>query len=425
MNFNPLQSKAFFVVIACAFFNFAYYCAFFYSHRYLPAPFVWNKFDTFMDFYNPLFWVSNDGFYTVFDSVYPALNFYILKLFSLLTVGGPYESPADMRNANLTLSIVILLLDLAILAFVINIGEWKKIAINKSIVFLALALSAPFLFGLERGNLIFLALFFLALFFGISNVWLKALIFAILVNIKPYFFILAVQYCNINQFDIRSLLRCSFLALLVFFVLGILAGVDFIKFFATYLRFAGGSTMSSDGILAMPNSLLSLTYAREYLHLPTVTTYRFWFSLIKVLSYLGPLALLMASIFKPLSRNELIISSLILVANFSIATGGYIYIIYIILIPYLIFNSKYSKLIILLLLIFFMPVDWVRVIEVEPIESYLSYLGSGLLIEVPELWIGLSSLMRPVINFLMMATFAFTLLRRQNKESSGFSNLHI
>jgi hypothetical protein len=69
-----------YIILIVQLINFFSY-AFFYSNKnYLPAPFILDKNDTFMDFYNPLFWVINDGFYETYNSVYPAINYYILKI---------------------------------------------------------------------------------------------------------------------------------------------------------------------------------------------------------------------------------------------------------------------------------------------------------------------------------------------------------
>jgi len=70
------------LVLVCELFNLCYYVYYFFINHYLPAPFVWDKNDTLMDFYNPLFWVVKDGFYTSFQSVYPPLNYFFLKIFS-------------------------------------------------------------------------------------------------------------------------------------------------------------------------------------------------------------------------------------------------------------------------------------------------------------------------------------------------------
>jgi hypothetical protein len=217
---------------------------------------------------------------------------------------------------------------------------------------------------------------------------------------------------NIYNFNIRAIFRDFGAVILIFLIPGILVGINFIRFFSTYLGFVGGFTMSVDGILAMPNTLFNLIYARELLNLPSVTTYRFWFSTLKVLYYLGPILLLLVSLVKPLSQKELVISSLILLANFSIGTGGYIYIIYIVLIPYLLCSARYCKLSYLVLLIYFLPLDWIQIIKVAPREAVFTYLGGDELILAPTLWVGLGSLLRPAINFTLLTVFTIQLLNK-------------
>lgn len=61
-----------------------YLLAFFFLESYLPAPFVVNKNDTFMDFYNVFHWSMREGAYTEWASVYPPVNFLIIGVFKYI-----------------------------------------------------------------------------------------------------------------------------------------------------------------------------------------------------------------------------------------------------------------------------------------------------------------------------------------------------
>jgi len=48
-----------------------HYVNYFDAYGYLPAPFIYDKHDTFMDFFNVLYWAGDEGRYTDWHSVYP------------------------------------------------------------------------------------------------------------------------------------------------------------------------------------------------------------------------------------------------------------------------------------------------------------------------------------------------------------------
>ena len=180
-KFNPKQLL--FIVFACELINVFYYVSYLYQNHYLPAPFVIDKNDTLMDFYNPLFWVIKDSFYTAFNSVYPALNYYLLKIFALGISPDKVFNPFQLRNDYPVWGLIISFFYLLIIWVVVSIGEWKKIQFcNKALIFLACAISVPVLFALERGNLIFFALLFLALYLSASNIILRSFFLALLIN---------------------------------------------------------------------------------------------------------------------------------------------------------------------------------------------------------------------------------------------------
>jgi len=224
-------ARVLYIILFFELINIGYYLYYLFSHGYLPAPFVLDKNDTFMDFYNPLFWVIKDGFYTSFNSVYPALNYFLLKIFALGISPDQISNPFQLRSDFPILGLIISFIYVLIIWVVVNIGEWRKVNFShKSLIFFACVLSVPVLFGLERGNLIFLALLFLALYLNASNPWLKAIFLGLLINVKPYFAILLIQYLNIHHFNKGELIRSMLITAAIFFVSGLFAGINFIDF---------------------------------------------------------------------------------------------------------------------------------------------------------------------------------------------------
>jgi hypothetical protein len=86
-----------------------------------------------------------------------------------------------------------------------------------------------------------------------------------------------------------------------------------------------------------------------------------------------------------LSATELLISTFILLTNFSVSTGGYVLITYIILVPYLIKNEEYNKLLFFIFIIFALPVDWLYLIKIHNAYIY-SYFNTITIYNPSRLW---------------------------------------
>jgi len=414
---NIKPDQILYLLLACEFINVAYFFIFFSEHHYLPGPFIWDKNDTFMDFYSPLYWALNDGFYSSYKSIYPPLNYYFLKLFTIGLNRNEIFGPFELRQNFPNLILVVSVLYLGMLFAIVNIGEWRKIRVsNRFLIWLACAISVPTLFALERGNLIFLAVLFLALYASTENQWLKAIYLGILINIKPYFLLLLIPYLNCYQFNrgvlIKSFLACS----LIFWITSFAPGFSVATFIASYFNFAAGSTMGHDGMLALPNTLMNL-YAVKWVivyggaYPETQHTYAFWFSFIKVMGYLTLLILLLVLLFRRLNGAELFIGTIIFITNFSITMGGYIYLCYLVLLPYLLFSREYKKLSMLVLVIFCFPLDWIEALNLF-YEARSSYLGGGFVLGQINLAVSLGAIVRPICNYLLMALFIGLLVKK-------------
>ncbi len=410
LKFNP--KKLLFIVFVCELINVFYYVGYLYQDHYLPAPFVANKNDTLMDFYNPLFWVIKDSFYTTFNSVYPALNYFLLKIFAIGISPDQVSNSFQLRNDFPELALIISFIYLLIIWVVVNIGEWKKIQFcNKALIFLACAISVPVLFALERGNLIFFALLFLGLYLNASNSWSRAIFLGLLINVKPYFVLLLIQYLNIKQFNKFDLVRSLLTTALIFFGFSFFVGINYVNFFEAFLSFSKNTTLTVEGVVALPHSIAALSTIKALINFGEGSRYTFWFSLLKVINYSTVAVLLYITLSRKLSPLELLIACIVLLTNFSISTGGYILIIYITLIPYLIQSKEYKNLIIYILLIAVLPVDYVGILSINYDES-ISWLGKNYLLQNHDFYISLGSLIRPLLNFSLMTNFLWLLLKK-------------
>ena len=415
-------ANALLAILAVQVINLLYYLLYLNKYNYLPAPFVSDKYDTLMDFYNPLFWVLREEFYSTYKSVYPALNYYFLKIFTFGIDLNYILSPFQLREDYLILGFAVSIFYILIIWLVINLGEWKKNhTISKLFVFFVCVLSIPVLFGIERGNLIFLALLFLALHLNAKGLWAKAIFLGLLINVKPYFVIFLLQYLNIYQFNIKELLRAVFISILIFFSLGETLNIDYLMFFSSYLEFAKNTTISVEGIVALPHSIAAFSSIKKLIIFGEGSRFTAWFSFLKVINYLVILMMIFFSLRKRLTNLELLIFSFFIMTNFSISTGGYILILYIILIPYLLSSEEYRKLIVYILLICVVPWDWVDLININYTHTKI-FFGGGGVIENPDIHIGMGSLARPFANFFMAICYLNHIYRKYHRPN--FSQIH-
>tara|TARA_R110002012_G_C11677044_1_gene613900 strand:+ start:11021 stop:12373 length:1353 start_codon:yes stop_codon:yes gene_type:complete len=152
---------------------------------YLPQPFIFFSFDTFMDWHNPGYWAHNPGTYDVWQSVYPPISFVFLRLFS---DGACYTSSAIVaRDCDLVGRTSIL--GFWVLSGVVTFLALRRI--DRSTALLratALMLGLPMLYGLERGNLLIpcYVAFVLAHSRILKSARLKWLAHAVAINFKPY-----------------------------------------------------------------------------------------------------------------------------------------------------------------------------------------------------------------------------------------------
>jgi hypothetical protein len=143
--------------------GFARLLSIFLHQGYLPAPFVFDIGDTFMDWFNTAYWAHNPGAYSVWRTVYLPLSFVITGL-----LGDPacYKTaPYDARDCDHVGIVVILLTYVAccVVAALAFRKADRSTAIPRTIT---VAIGGPLLFALERGNLIMFAFIPFVLAYG-------------------------------------------------------------------------------------------------------------------------------------------------------------------------------------------------------------------------------------------------------------------
>ena len=77
---------------------FFYYVFYVLHFGYLPSPFIFDKSNTLMDLFNPMIYAIHDDAYTIYQSVYPPLNFIFLKIFHSLFNGSESSNATALRD---------------------------------------------------------------------------------------------------------------------------------------------------------------------------------------------------------------------------------------------------------------------------------------------------------------------------------------
>jgi hypothetical protein len=410
LNFK-ISDKNLLVIFIISLINFLFYLIFFLKKGYLPSPFVLDKSNSFMDFYYPLYWVLKAEFYTTYQSVYPPLNYFLLKFFSYfpflnIDLNGPYQ----LRSANFYFTLVYIIIFSIILFLTINISLWKTVFTFKQriIVFLTLFLSAPFLFLIERGNIIIFALFFFSLYIYSSNLIFRSFYLALLTNIKPYFFILIIREIKNRETFLIFVIYYFIFFIFFLFGLGFLIDFNYSIFFKNYFSFFN-SNISPDGIISLPHSLSALYYisyfisSTKYIAIQLIFDSFFWINLFL------SLFVIYLILSKNLNDSIIIIGCTILLTNFLVSTGGYILIFYIPLIPLLI-KYKHYKILFFLIIIFIVPYDFINLIKIN-FPNRTSFLSGDQYFENINLYLTLGTVIRPISNLFILATYIKYLLK--------------
>jgi hypothetical protein len=176
------------------------------SYGELPAPFMFNAFDSFMDFFNTNYWAFQEGRYDEWKSIYPIFVFSLSKLFTSPSCAAS-APPLALRACDISAIGFLLacyLAGAACCAYLL-MSRLKQTGARWSEGlgwFLVVALSFPGLFAMERGNYIVIAFLFLALARCYEGNWKSALLLALAINIKQYLAVLWIVPLLKRRYDL-------------------------------------------------------------------------------------------------------------------------------------------------------------------------------------------------------------------------------
>jgi hypothetical protein len=420
INFNDVYVIS--IILTIQVVNFVYIIYYLFKEDYLPHPFFIDKNDTFMDFFNPLYWATDPGRYTEWSSVYPPLVFIFLKFTKLFFLGFDYHANSfEMRNSGATLIVIFVLSSLISLHLTLNTNLFKNIsAIYKACALLFFLMSIPFLYTLERGNLIIFCLPILAHCYDKKNLN-KIISISVLINIKPYFVLLLIAFIIKNEW--LNFMKSATLTIIIFIISGVLLDDNYVYFFFSLLGFSGNNMIfDPDGLLTMASSITVFSYIEEWRQNFSVTDplWRIDFGLIysSVIKKANITLIFLVISFvivlrKKINFEQILSCLLLIIVNLSFSFGGYVILFYILIFPFFL-QSKSTNFGFMLIVIMFMPLDLITVIDASSTERMLWLTHE--VKAVPNI-LGAGSLLRPLMSLSLLFITAQNLWKMLDEKS--------
>lgn len=198
----------------------------YFANGFLPAPFVFDVGDTFMDWFNTAYWAHNPGAYSVWKTIYLPMSFVVTGLF-----GDPRcyaNAPYDARDCDI-IGIVVLLLSYLACVVASAIAFYRRDRSTALYRTVATALGGPLLFALERGNLVLFAYPVFVMLYGrlLKSDRAVAAATAFLANMKVYLVFPLAAFAIKRQWRLLELCGIAALGLYLVTMLIVDAGTPF------------------------------------------------------------------------------------------------------------------------------------------------------------------------------------------------------
>jgi len=386
-----------------------FYYLFFKKNGYLPAPFVYDKSDTFMDFFHTLSWAYQDGRYTDWHSVYPGLNFLFLKIVSVFSEINLNQDGFAIRDSGTYFVIFILISYFLIPLTVIFCKQSRVFTIyEKLLLYLIILTSTPMLFALERGNLI---IFIVPILVFLLNAEKKyhSLLISILINIKPYMSLIGLVIVT----DARTIFSTFLITATIFFIAGFAIDENFLQFFVNLFSFTQvQSLFSIREILAMPSTIAVFAAILRNTSLPEIFDNFSNDEIAFAIDFVRISAIILGASIIVEAKNDpfpIRVSAIVLVImNLGIWVGGYTAVLLLPLIPFL-QDVKYRAFHMTAILLYCSPLDVIRIYSTdgEVMKSYIS--GSEVLVS----WsLTFGSILRPILSLFIMIMLCYELRKK-------------
>jgi hypothetical protein len=383
-----------------------YYYMFYKAYGYIPAPFIYNKENTFMDFFNVFYWVDSSDRYTSWQSVYPPLNFLFIKALRMLFYTElPFEVGEHARSAAFVTFLPVLAIYVLTPIYVVATPLWRGFSGGqRALVGLTILLSPVFLFTLERGNLIIFSLVLAATALAYSGPR-RALAIALLINVKPYCVLLVLVFFSRKRFP--ELLQILAMSGFIFLVSGLILDPNFLKMIFNIMSFGqSDSNLSVQEVLALPSSSSAFSFLLRFCVSGTdaLPANGDGYGLAYAAITLTNLAIVASSLLIIAVRNELvseeqgIVVLLVAVSNLGVSVGGYSMLVYPAMIPVLL-TMPQGRFYVFAIAVIMIPWDMITLTQ-EPAGRQLVYL-SGRSVDV--MWqLGAGAIVRPLTNLVLL-----------------------
>ena len=408
-----MQNKYLYFLLSINIVFVIYTINFVFQNEYLPSPFLYDKNDTFMDFFNPLYWAYNDFRYTIWNSIYPPLSFLILQFINILSGSISTSDPFLLRDISSNIKYAIFLIFLLSPALVIYNYDKEEFSLKKKIIIYFIFISSlPFLFTLERGNLIILSLPLLSVLFTKDNQLLKIFCISLLINLKPYFILLIIPY--VIQKKWKILVKILLAGLLVYLTTTILLGSNI---FAFLFNFTGFNTniFSLREIMSLPSSIINFSILIEnYKNIPAPELFNIINILISFFYYilLALVTYILISCRHLLSEQEIFLIILLAMMSFLYQVGGYSVIIFLVMFPAIYKNFKYGAIAVLLI---FLPLDLLPIYS-DIIYDRPSYFSNNN-VDINYM-LGFGTILRPIVIYMLLLYISVSLFVKLHKQDA-------
>ena len=348
-----------FIIFTVVFCSLIYIVVSVEVNGYLPTPFFYDKLDTLMDFFNVQYWVYDKGRYTEWKSIYTPFSFWLVSFFPYSDNG--YE-PLILRQEG-----IFYLIGLYVIATVLILYFQLKTIMYSNKILLIMLLTMPFLFTLERGNLLFITLLFLLISsLNYKKLWIFSIFMAMAISLKIY--LIALLFIPLLNLHFSRIILTLLLALFINFIsANILGESNWWLFISNILEFSSDPRHYewSYFTYSYQNILLAFTELNPkykdigaWSHILTLLT-TFIFFLFVSIKYL-----LSSSSFRNEKRNTLFLLLIMLIMIVVKNSGGYVFILLFPFLSSIIFNRVSLYILLLLLLpieIPFMTLDSITI----------------------------------------------------------------
>lgn len=400
----------------------AYFAFHFVDNGYLPSPFLNDKSNTYMDFYNTLCWFTRDEYYSTWSSIYPPINFLFLQLYQdLFGIDACSASPEHYRADNIIFiwPFIALVFLVPFATLLLSKDRQHMSFMSQLLLGIIIVFSPALLFAWERGNLILICIFFLIGLVNTERRYAQVFLILLLMNIKPYFLLLSLYFLAIR--DIKAFLITGIGAFLFFFVTGQLLQENQFLIIDNILGFSQSSTIFSlREALSFPPNLSSFSYAlssekiaNAYFNFPIHPSH------LASLIELAKKVLLLTALLVFL-RNAALISTPLaflyltaLITNIGVSVGGYSLFLYLAFLPYLYVNRRQSwqmSIIYVVVLMLSLSFFDLLTLTTHPVGTQIAFLSGN---EVAVNWsLTFGSILRPSLNFFLLVFMVYMVYKQ-------------